>query len=400
MAKDDKAKKGKPPASADDIMATGALRPILKIAKGGGSVSCAVGLSEDGEGVILLHKQMSPKKLRTELLDQADKVGLVINKQTLRCGRASVAEGDETVLHMTVNKDVSGSAMTAALKRRLKSAGFSEIVFETSPSVESDDAAETDQTVPGLVASDPAAVADAPQGGDQPEPAPAAPPEPEAASAQPAQTVADLGALTSDLTGLVRRMIPLIAFDPSRQDTMKALAVTAQAAVKANDAAAAKTSIAALEKAIAGFEDSDKQSAATAAPVGPDNSRVLAKARSAWLATRKHVDADLGKLLVAIKTTYRDHSELAAIEKHVQQQLDTVLDALDDELAEKFDELSKAPPADRPGLVADAKKILERYQQHIATDSVIGDLDDNPFVPISVQKTVTAALSALSRSLS
>jgi hypothetical protein len=39
------------------------------------------------------------------------------------------------------------------------------------------------------------------------------------------------------------------------------------------------------------------------------------------------------------------------------------------------------------------------YTKHVASDPTITALDKNPFVPLSIQKTMTATLTALSKAI-
>ena len=373
---------------ADDTgMDKSELRKLLTLAKKT-PVSAAMGMGKDGTPVLLLHKTKHARALSKEL--EATTPDL----KNMRWGELLVdEEKDPRTLIARLNKPSSGLARK--LIKVVKFAGFSKVVlqFEDGSTEEGgdeegvEDAAQDSGTPQSAAADTPAPPALDPVGA-----APSAAPQ-----AAEQDRGADLRPLTVRLTALVKRMIPLISADPSRQGELSTLAKTAQAAIQGGDQAGADKAATDLEKTIVRFETA-KDAAPAGEPATAD-AATIAKARAVWLATRKRVDADLNKLLDTIRDTYKDHGGLAEIEKHVQGQLDTVLDALDEDLAHKLDEMSKATGPERPKLVAEAKKIVARYQQHIATDKVVGTLDDNPFVPISVQKTVSAALSALSRSI-
>ncbi len=337
---------------------------------------CAVGLGKDGAAVILLDKNKPATALEKDL--EKDNPGI---KNTRRGVAFVDHDADPRVLVLRLNKAASG--LGRKLVKVVKVGGFGGVIMRYDDGTpEERPADEPDEAEPAAQAAAAPAAAAAP---DAKSPAP-----PDAPAAP------DMGSLTADLTALVKRMIQLIAADPTRQESLQPLAVTAQTAVKGGDPAAAKAAVGALHKAI---EIIEKAAASPGAANGQADAATLAKARVAWLATRQRVDADLNKLLDAIRTTYKEHEGLADIEKTMQKHLDSVLDALDDSLAHKLDELSKVTAAERPKAVAEAQQILARYQQHLATDKVIGQLDDNPFVPIAVQKTVTAALAALQRNV-
>ena len=73
-----------------------------------------------------------------------------------------------------------------------------------------------------------------------------------------------------------------------------------------------------------------------------------------------------------------------------------LLERLDESLADRLDEAANATdPAERARLVAAARASIAQYQAVLASEPLIADLDDNPFVPLSIQKTLTATLTAL-----
>jgi hypothetical protein len=50
-------------------------------------------------------------------------------------------------------------------------------------------------------------------------------------------------------------------------------------------------------------------------------------------------------------------------------------------------------------LVSEARSLIDGYSKHVASDETIAALDKNPFVPLSIQKTMTATLAALSKAI-
>jgi hypothetical protein len=77
-----------------------------------------------------------------------------------------------------------------------------------------------------------------------------------------------------------------------------------------------------------------------------------------------------------------------------------VLGQLDEELAEKLEAAAKATdPAQHAKLVGEAKQAVQRYQAFLASEPTLAELDDNPFVPLSIQKTLSGTLSVLSRAI-
>ena len=55
--------------------------------------------------------------------------------------------------------------------------------------------------------------------------------------------------------------------------------------------------------------------------------------------------------------------------------------------------------AARAKLVAEAKEIIARYQGVVASEPIIAALDDNPFVELAIQKTLSTTLTALAASV-
>jgi len=49
--------------------------------------------------------------------------------------------------------------------------------------------------------------------------------------------------------------------------------------------------------------------------------------------------------------------------------------------------------------VQQARAIMQRYEAYVANEPLIAKLDTNPFVPVAIQKTLTATLTALSNAL-
>jgi hypothetical protein len=132
----------------------------------------------------------------------------------------------------------------------------------------------------------------------------------------------------------------------------------------------------------------------------PSGGTVHAKSRLVWIATRQKVEGDLAKLKAGIKAACEGQDIEAALEDSFRSNVEPLLDRLDDSLAHKLDEVNKATdPANRDQLLAEAKKILQRYQSVVAAEPIIAQLDANPFVPLAIGKTLTATLSALSASL-
>ena len=50
-------------------------------------------------------------------------------------------------------------------------------------------------------------------------------------------------------------------------------------------------------------------------------------------------------------------------------------------------------------LAGEARQIIDRYESFVGSNNLISQLDQNPFVPLQIQKTLTATLAALKKSV-
>jgi len=132
---------------------------------------------------------------------------------------------------------------------------------------------------------------------------------------------------------------------------------------------------------------------------GPTTFVGYAKARLAWLDTRKQVAAELQRLEKAILQAYAGTSSLGAVQTATRS-LDEVLTILDERLADKLDEgLNAADPAARQAIHRQAAEIIGRYQRFIRTSPLMRQVDDNPFVAVNVQERLSTTLDDLERQL-
>jgi hypothetical protein len=408
MAKDDK--KGKKQASPDDIMSVSEIRPLLKLAKGGKPVSAVVGLSAEGEAVLLMHKQAAPKKLRSMLIKQAQDAGLDLDVRSVRFGRATTDEADEGVLKLTVNREPSGSALHMQVKKRVKPAGFGDVVFITDPSIENESEDGEAPAAPGAAHTQTDAAAPPAAPPPQPEqpaaPQAAAPAPPPAPAPQPAQP---------DMSGLTRRLgalIPQVATAaPDRKAALSQLANAAAAAVKGASPDAAKL-VDQLERTLQAAPAAPP-AAPTAAPAAPpaappapqvspaDSAAKVQKSRAVWVATRRALEGKLDTLLGKMADAYKDHAFGAELEKHFHAGVEPILSQFDHRLAEALDGVSGATDAgQQKALLTQAQQIVASYEGYLASEKLIRQLDANPFVPgLNIEATLTASLDALNKTL-
>ncbi len=92
-------------------------------------VNCALALTADKEGVLLLHKKSKPRMLMGTLKAEASKIKLNVESSSLRFGIVEVdPDIDPTLVTFRVNKDVPGT-FEMRFRERTKQAGFPKVQF-------------------------------------------------------------------------------------------------------------------------------------------------------------------------------------------------------------------------------------------------------------------------------
>ena len=120
------------------------------------------------------------------------------------------------------------------------------------------------------------------------------------------------------------------------------------------------------------------------------------KSRVAWTATRAKVDAELQKLSKAIRDASEGEDMVDSIEEQFFKVVDPVLAELDESLSDTLADAANADGEERERLLDEARSTIKRYTNFVSTNSIISDLDNNPFVPLAIGKTLTSTLSTLS----
>ena len=188
--------------------------------------------------------------------------------------------------------------------------------------------------------------------------------------------------------------------DPARKAALAKLAGEANARLKAGDLAAAAAAIEQLGTAADALASSNVSGAAqtTGAPAGA--AVTYAKSRLAWLAARKKVEAELEKLRGEIMVNFEADGIAAELDTAYTNFVAPMLAALDESFADKLDEATNATdPAARAKLVEEAKAIMQRYETYLAGEPRIAALGTNPFVPLSIQPTLSSTLAALAKAV-
>ena len=118
-------------------------------------------------------------------------------------------------------------------------------------------------------------------------------------------------------------------------------------------------------------------------------------ARLLWDDTRQSVQSQLRKLESAIREATKDqpYAEEAARNTPLLYEM---LETFDTRLSDKLDEaLNAAAPEDRSRRQKEAKGILAEYITYLKSEPIFAELDENPFVPVTIRRDLTDALTRI-----
>jgi hypothetical protein len=366
--------KGKAPAS-DSIMEPGDMKPLLALSKRE-PVHAAVGITSDGDGVILLDKKKKSKKVLADLRASAAKAKIQLQPSTLRFGKAEVdTDYDSGMVRFFLNKEAPGN-MRVKLLEVVKRVPYQKVEINIDPSFEDESEDETE----GQDASAANAI-------------PAAPPAPPpTAPAPPGQPALDATKLEQALAQLTLAIPKVAASDDVLQKSLVALAMTAQGSLKAKDLAKASEGIEALRRALGEAMDAAKLKA------GGPGAVTYAKSRLAWLDARKKMEGEIDALRAKIIDTFKGDAIAPQIETNYRAKVAPVLAQLDETLADDLDKAASATDAAaRAKLVATAKATMGKYAKYLASEPLLKDLDENPFLPLTIRATIGGTIQQLSR---
>ena len=360
----------------DDVLPLPKLKQMLGLAEKD-KKGCALALTKDKKDILLLiDKIAKPKKVAAQL--KKDAAGQ-FEPTSMRFGRVSIdLENDPGTVRFDLNKaEVGGTIMH--MVKLVKKAGYQAAVFNEVAALESE-SEEDDKT-------------DA-----------ASPPPPPPGPAPAVEQPIDAAALKARLTALVQRIPAALAADPSRKETLLSIAKQAQLMLGTNNLKAATASTDELEHALGtGSAAVPANGAADAAKTNgakPAGIVTYAKSRLAWLAARQRIGGDIAKLRAQLVAEYKDEPDLEDILDAYDTHVQPILSAFDEDLADKLDEATNAEDAAaRAQLVADAKALIGKYQKFLDGEKLIGDLDDNPFVKLSIRTTMGTTLTALAAAI-
>ena len=390
-------------AASESIMAPDKMKPLLALSTSK-PVQAAIGLTVDGEGIILLDKRAKPRKVMSMLRGDAGKAGLKLNAATLRFGRAEVdTDYDATMVRFFINKEAPGN-MRIKLVEVVKKIAYQKVEFNVDPALEED--TEEEDVASGGEASATAPVTAAPS--EAARPAPAGGPAPRVAPPPPpAPPALDGAVLMGQLRDLIGRIPAAAGDDASRKAALSALAGAAGAGLKSGDLAAAAEAIGKLRAALAApaaspgtAPASDGARIADAAAGGTAGAVAYGKARLIWISTRKKVIGDIDKVMEGLRAGYADEDLGDDLAVQFKSQVEPILTSLDESLADALDDaINQTDAAKRAAKVAEARAIVGRYQSYLAGEPLIAWLDENPFVPVSIAATLSNTLQALSAAI-
>jgi hypothetical protein len=117
------------------------------------------------------------------------------------------------------------------------------------------------------------------------------------------------------------------------------------------------------------------------------------KMRLLWDGTRKHLQGQLKSLEAAILEEAEDEPDIADIATNIGK-LHASLATLDERLSDALDDLYNQGGTD-PALRRTAKDIALSYEGFAATDPLLQELDDNPFIPLDATKRLEETLKSI-----
>jgi hypothetical protein len=322
--------------------------------------------------VLKLHKMKSPRSLERDLKDEFP------TSRNHRFGTAFVDTDDNPKLvKFILNKPISG--MARRLAKTLKGTGFSkvQILLDDGTVVEAEEEEEE-----GTAPSDPNQTSTAPGGVVPPGPPPPPPPP---TMVDPAENAAKLAELQKLLAQLAPQIPKVAGQNASLKADLMKLATEANTNLKTNNLVYAATALEQLKRAL-------ETPVATA--------ETFTKARSIWVATRQKVQQELDKLGAELGKTYAEEPVAGQVKTAYQAKRDDLLRRVDGDLLPAIEALvANADPTRRDALVEQARTVAKELQTMVDADPLVDALDDNPFVPLSLHKTLMTSLNGITGSL-
>lgn len=213
-------------------------------------------------------------------------------------------------------------------------------------------------------------------------------------------TSADASPLSDQLKAMAPALKALVARKPDAAAGISKTVAQIDALLKAGKNAEAKQLLDALAKAV-GTAPTTTPPAPPVTRSSPTGAVNYAKARLAWLAARQKAQAELHLLREDILDTYEDDEEntFPDLADRIGQ-LDQILVTLNESLADTLDAALNAPVDDkRHALHRQAQQQIEQFLAYVEQDPLLANIDNNPFVPVTVRATLHTTLRALAQTL-
>ncbi len=338
--------------ASESIMASSKLKPLLALSKKE-PVQAAIGLTSDGEGLILLDKRAKPRKMLLLLKASAAKAKVQLNMATLRFGRAEVdPDYDPTMVRLFVNKDAPGT-MRPKLVEVVKRSAFQKVEINVDPSLEDEPDDDASTAAEGAAAGPAAGTAAAP-----------APP------VSPQLNDATIKRILASLAG----RIPQAANgDMARHGMLLHLATDANTWLKAGNLPEAVQALARLR---AGLD----------APAEP----VLA----IWNEAKETVDRQLDQLYQVLRKAG------VPVLAEVADEIRDTLEAYRTSLVASLMDYDRSAGPDRAAAGQAALKVVGDCRARLSLDVKVIAADTNPFaVPVTAGATLGQALERIAQQI-
>jgi len=124
----------------------------------------------------------------------------------------------------------------------------------------------------------------------------------------------------------------------------------------------------------------------------------LQKSRLIWMATLKNARAERDKLLTTILKNFSDDEDKSIV-REAAKVIKSTLDHFNEKLADSIELVLNANEGDRNALHQEVTRIIDDYLDKLNNEPIVAMLDDNPFVPVKLHKTLSTTLRAFASSL-
>ncbi len=126
----------------------------------------------------------------------------------------------------------------------------------------------------------------------------------------------------------------------------------------------------------------------------------LAKSRFAWKTDRINAIAEIGRLQAALNARFKTVSSQKTALAAASLRLDRLIASFGPELDDALDRVLNADASNRPGMIKQARALMERFQHTVDNDDIMVELDGNEVLPdMAVTEPMRRALANISAAL-